>query len=98
MKLEWGKKVNCPACALPFYTMQKTELECPSCGHEFNISELNTKKLNASPIEPESDEKIALSSFEFEDNSEDIDLSEESDLADKEVIEDIKLMDDEQNL
>lgn len=96
MKLEWGKKVNCLACAMPFYSMQKTTLVCPNCGYKFDISELNTKKMTSTPLDIEDlDEKIALSSFDFSDNADDIDLSEESDLADKEVIEDIKLIDDE---
>jgi len=96
MKLEWGKKVNCLACAMPFYSMQKTTLVCPNCGHKFDISELNTKKITSIPLDIEDlDEKVALSSFGFSDNADDIDLSDDSDLADKEVIEDIKLIDDE---
>lgn len=96
MKLEWGKKVNCLACSMPFYSMQKTTLVCPNCGHKFDISELNTKKMTSIPLDIEDlDEKVVLSSFGFSDNADDIDLSDDSDLADKEVIEDIKLIDDE---
>lgn len=97
MKLEWGKKINCLACALPFYSMQKTNLVCPSCGHKFDISELNTKKMASIPldIDTEIDDKVALSSFGFTDNTDEIDLSDDSDLTDKDVIEDIKLVDDE---
>ena len=97
MKLEWGKKVNCLACAMPFYSMQKTTLVCPYCGHKFDISELNSKKLSVIPldIDDEIDDKVALSGFGFEDSADDIDLTDDSDLADKEVIEDIKLIDNE---
>ena len=98
MKLEWGKKIHCPACALPFYSMQKTSLICPNCGNKFEISELNSKKNSYVAMDEvaESDEKIALAGFEFIDEEADVDLGDGSDnLSDDEVIEDIKLVDEE---
>ncbi|MDR0630901.1 MAG: FYDLN acid domain-containing protein [Holosporales bacterium] len=51
MKLEWGKKIHCPACMLPFYSLQRTSLLCPncgnSCGNSFLNSELNLRKVKA---------------------------------------------------
>ena len=95
MKLEWGKKVNCPACALPFYSMQKSALTCPNCGNKFDISELNTKKLNTVSLDLEADfdDKIPLSDFVFDDSTDEIGLHETADLEDKEVLDDMKLVD-----
>ena len=98
MKLEWGKKIHCPACALPFYSMQKTSLTCPNCGNKFEISELNNKKASGIAMDEaaEADEKIALAGFEFMDEDADLDISDDADnLSDDEVMEDIKLVDEE---
>ena len=98
MKLEWGKKVYCPACALPFYSMQKTSLTCPNCGNKFEISDLVLKKGSNVAMDEvvDSDERIALSGFEFMDEEPDVSLVDETDdLSDDEVMEDIKLVDEE---
>ncbi len=98
MKLEWGKKVYCPSCALPFYSMQKTSLVCPNCGNKFDISELHTKKTSNVAMDEitDTDEKIALSGFEFMEEEADVDVGDDSnELTDDEVMEDIKLVDEE---
>lgn len=97
MKLEWGKKVNCLACAMPFYSMQKTSLVCPYCGNKFDISELSAKKMAGQPldIEEDIDDKAAFSNFGLSEEVDDIELDDDSDLSDKEVIDDIKLVDEE---
>ena len=35
MKLEWGKKVECPSCGVIFYDMRKIDLSCPHCDTKF---------------------------------------------------------------
>jgi predicted RNA-binding Zn-ribbon protein involved in translation (DUF1610 family) len=44
MHINWGKKVSCPACSIPFYDRQKSSLSCPQCGYSFERSELHTTK------------------------------------------------------
>ena len=98
MKLEWGKKVCCPACASPFYSMQKTSLVCPKCANKFKITELTSKKsLNIAMDETaEADERIALSDFDLADDDADIDfVDEDENLSEDDVISDIKLVDEE---
>lgn len=70
MKLEFGKKIACPACALPFYDMQKTSLVCPSCGYTFDASEMKYKKTNnAAMDEIDLDDKVVdIPGFEFNDD------------------------------
>lgn len=97
MKLEWGKKVYCPSCSVPFYSMQKSALTCPNCDNKFNVSDLTNKKAPSVVMDEaeEADERIALSGFEFlEDESTDL-VDDSDELADEEVIEDIKMVDEE---
>lgn len=97
MKLEWGKKVSCPACALPFYSMQKTSLVCPRCGNKFEISDLTSRKRTKIAMDEisEYDDNPILSGFD-EDLPEDSEQSineEAEDLAANDVIKDMKFVD-----
>jgi hypothetical protein len=96
MKLEWGRKVACPGCAIPFYDMQKTSLTCPACGGKFESNELRIRKgSDVSMDEAVVDDKISeIPSFEFVDD-ETSDLSDGSSEIVPEEIEDIKLIDGE---
>ncbi|MDR1234259.1 MAG: FYDLN acid domain-containing protein [Holosporales bacterium] len=95
MKLEWGKKVSCPVCALPFYDLRKSSLLCPNCGHSFIAADLRSKMAN-SVVMDTVDEKLSdVSAFDFTDE-----VVEGSDISDESVIisvtddmEDIKVVD-----
>ncbi|MDR2667211.1 MAG: FYDLN acid domain-containing protein [Holosporales bacterium] len=100
MKLEWGKKIYCPACGLPFYDMQKTSLSCPNCGHKFSSVDLTVKKNSAIAMDevPDIDDKNPLSNFEFEEEEEvDVGFVDDADdLSTKEeIMDEIKLVDEE---
>ncbi|MDR0640733.1 MAG: FYDLN acid domain-containing protein [Holosporales bacterium] len=97
MKLEWGKKVSCPACALPFYDLRKTSLLCPNCGHSFVASDLRSKHAASITLdEVEVDEKLNdVSVLDFPDE-----VEEHGDVVNAAVmisvgedIEDIKVVD-----
>ena len=97
MKLEYGKKIACPACALPFYDMQKSSLVCPNCNYSFDISEIKYKKVNNTAMdELDLDDKVVdIPGFEFNDDvvvSADnvVDLGDDDD-----ALEDIKIREDE---
>ncbi|MDR1391016.1 MAG: FYDLN acid domain-containing protein [Holosporales bacterium] len=97
MKLEWGKKIYCPACALPFYNMQKTSLVCPNCGNKFDILDLVSKKGDNVAMDEviDLDEKIALSTFGFEEEGDADFIDEGEKLSEKEeIIDDIQLFDE----
>lgn len=89
MKIEWGKKICCPACALPFYSMQKTSLECPSCGNKFDISSLSSKKSSIASMDEvvENDEQIVLEKFDLEENF-DVDTENDTSTDDDELLDD----------
>ena len=95
MKAEWGKKVNCTACAMPFYSMKKTSLVCPYCGHKFEISDVTKKRNTKIAIDEiiEDDDKISLSRFNEDDEVEEINTSDDDETSAKEVIGDMKLVD-----
>jgi hypothetical protein len=100
MKLEWGKKIYCPFCALPFYDMQKASLSCPNCGHKFNATDLTVKKNNTIAMDEVSDidDKNSLSSIEFEEEVEvgAVFADDTDDLSTKDgIIDEIKLVDEE---
>ncbi|MDR2458772.1 MAG: FYDLN acid domain-containing protein [Holosporales bacterium] len=101
MKLEWGKKICCPACSLPFYDMQRVSVVCPNCGKTFEVVELFTKKSTRPAVETDvidiEDDELVISDFAFEeDESENTTLSEDSnELLVKTEINDMKLVDEE---
>ncbi|MDR1333384.1 MAG: FYDLN acid domain-containing protein [Holosporales bacterium] len=100
MKLEWGRKVCCPSCTIPFYDLQRTSLVCPNCGSAFESSDLWAKKglkLLAADVEEDViDEELAISDFGFsEEETEDVELSEDSgEILVETGIDDIKRIDE----
>ena len=39
-KESWGLKRICPMCSKQYYDLGRTELECPECGKEIEVSTL----------------------------------------------------------
>ena len=83
MKIEWGKKVCCPACSLAFYDMGKHSLVCPYCQYAFDADALLSKGIESEPEEIEIEEgAIEMPGFEFEnevvpDDIQDNDIDED---------------------
>lgn len=66
MKLEWGRKVVCPACAMYFYDLMKSPAECPHCGNKFDALEIRSKKRS------EDKDDVISNDFEFEVSVDDV--------------------------
>lgn len=66
MKLEWGKKVSCPACAMHMYDLMKSPITCPHCGNVFEASDYKSRK-KGSAVD---DVVKVVADFEFEDELE----------------------------
>jgi uncharacterized protein (TIGR02300 family) len=98
MKLEWGKKVCCPSCSSPFYDLRKTALLCPSCGHSFSASDLNSRRSRHITIDDvgTDDEKIdVLSGFGFDAcDNDDVDIIDDVRIRKAEELGEIDKMDD----
>ncbi|MDR0942095.1 MAG: FYDLN acid domain-containing protein [Holosporales bacterium] len=97
MKLEWGRKICCPACSTHFYDLQKMSLVCPSCGNTFERSDLFAKKNSQAiideTIDVDDDKGIADFGFE-EDTAEELSVNSDE-LSVKSEMEDIQLVDEE---
>jgi hypothetical protein len=96
MKLGWGKKISCPACALPFYDLQRSSLSCPHCGNSFEAADLQSKKGIGAMDEVDIDEKMAeISGFDFQEEVDSgIDLVDEPGIITVgEDVEDVKIVD-----
>ncbi|MDR1288843.1 MAG: FYDLN acid domain-containing protein [Holosporales bacterium] len=97
MKLEWGRKIGCPACALPFYDLRRSSVSCPHCGNSFEISDLHSKKGAVGAMdEVEIDEKmVEIAGFDFPDEPDSgIDLTDDPGIITVgEDIEDVKIVD-----
>ena len=95
MKLDWGKKVCCPKCEAPFYSMKKTSLICPNCENKFELSELTSRKgaRIARDEVIEYDEKIAISDFDRVEEEPTLELNDDNEvLSDEEaIVKEIKL-------
>jgi uncharacterized protein (TIGR02300 family) len=99
MKLEWGRKICCPACSLPFYDMQRSSVVCPSCGRAFEALELFTRGPNQQVVDRNAVDVDVLVTTDFrfeEDESENSALAEDpNELLVKAEIDDMKLVDEE---
>ena len=56
-KESWGLKRICPMCSKQYYDLGKTELECPECGKEIEVTTLSRPRrgrkhgsTNATPL------------------------------------------------
>lgn len=74
-KASLGTKRICPACGAKFYDLQKKDLVCPKCEHEF-AAEVDVKRAQTSVI-PEREEKVMK---EEKDTSQTIDNTTEDTL------------------
>jgi uncharacterized protein (TIGR02300 family) len=83
MKLEWGRKISCPACALHLYDMMKNPIACPYCGNVFYDGNDAKSKRRTTSTEleidntPDSDESVVL---EGEDMNTDVEVIKLKDL------------------
>ena len=81
-KEAWGLKRICPMCSKQYYDLGRTELECPECGKEIEVTTMSIPRrgrkpgsTNAAPltnpIPPKSKEKENELDIENLDNNED---------------------------
>ena len=56
-KEAWGLKRICPMCSKQYYDLGKTELECPECGKEIEVTTMSRPRrgrkpgsMNAAPL------------------------------------------------
>ena len=87
-KESWGLKRICPMCSKQYYDLGRTELECPECGREIEVTTMLKPRrgrkpgsTNAAPLTNPSPAKLKEKDDDL--NIENIDLE-----SNEEVIED----------
>jgi endogenous inhibitor of DNA gyrase (YacG/DUF329 family) len=48
-KEAWGLKRICPMCSKQYYDLGKTELECPECGKEIEVTNMSRPRRGRKP-------------------------------------------------
>ena len=48
-KDSWGLKRICPMCSKQYYDLGKTELECPECGKEIEVTTMSRPRRGRKP-------------------------------------------------
>ena len=48
-KESWGLKRICPICSKQYYDLGRTELECPECGKEIEVTTLSRPRRGRKP-------------------------------------------------
>ena len=85
-KESWGLKRICPMCSKQYYDLGRTELECPECGQEIEVTTLSRPRrgrkpgsTNAAPLTnpippklKEKDERLNIENLDLESNDESI--------------------------
>ena len=85
-KESWGLKRICPMCSKQYYDLGRTELECPECGKEIEVTTLLRPRrgrkpgsTNAAPLTnpippkpKEKDDELNLENIEADTNEDNI--------------------------
>ena len=82
-KESWGLKRICPMCSKQYYDLGRTELECPECGKEIEVTTMlkprrgrkpgstNAAPLtNPIPAKPKEKEDLNIENIDLESNEE----------------------------
>jgi len=83
-KESWGLKRICPMCSKQYYDLGRTELECPECGREIEVTTMSKPRrgrkpgstnaaplTNAIPAQPkEKEEDLNIENIDLESNDE----------------------------
>ena len=83
-KESWGLKRICPMCSKQYYDLGRTELECPECGKEIEVTTMLRPRrgrkpgsINAAPLSnpisakpKEKDDDLNIENIDLESNEE----------------------------
>ena len=48
-KESWGEKRICPMCSKQYYDLGRSELECPECGKEIEVTTMSRPRRGRKP-------------------------------------------------
>ena len=98
-KEAWGLKRICPMCSKQYYDLGRTELECPECGKEIEVTTMSRPRrgrkpgsTNAAPLVNPVPQKAKEKEDELDIENLDLDNSEDQ------VEDDTVLLEDESDI
>ena len=94
-KEAWGLKRICPMCSKQYYDLGRTELECPECGREIEVTTMSRPRrgrkpgsTNAAPLTNPIPQKAKEKENELDIENLDLDNNEDQVEDDTVLIED----------
>ena len=91
----WGLKRICPMCSKQYYDLGRTELECPECGKEIEVTTMSRPRrgrkpgsTNAAPLTNPIPPKVKEKDGDLDIENLDLDNSEENLEDDTVLLED----------
>ena len=83
-KEAWGLKRICPMCSKQYYDLGRTELECPECGKEIEVTTMSRPRrgrkpgsMNAAPLtnpvppkQKDKEDDLSVENLDLEPNNE----------------------------
>ena len=99
-KESWGEKRICPMCSKQYYDLGRSELECPECGKEIEVTTMSRPRrgrkpgsTNAAPLVNPIPPKPKEKDDELDIESLDVDNNEDNFEDDTVLLEDEKEID-----
>ena len=85
-KESWGEKRICPMCSKQYYDLGRSELECPECGKEIEVTTMSRPRrgrkpgstnaaplVNPIPTKPkEKDDELDIESLDIDNNDDNL--------------------------
>jgi len=85
-KESWGEKRICPMCSKQYYDLGRSELECPECGKEIEVTTMSRPRrgrkpgsTNAAPLAnpnppklKEKDDELDIENLDIEDTEDNL--------------------------
>ena len=85
-KESWGEKRICPMCSKQYYDLDRSELECPECGKEIEVTTMSRPRrgrkpgstnaaplVNPNPPKPkEKDDELDIESLDADNNEDNL--------------------------
>ena len=95
----WGLKRICPMCSKQYYDLGRTELECPECGKEIEVTTMSRPRRGRKPGSTKATLLTNTIPPKVKEKDGDLDI-ENLDLDDKDdnLEDDTVLLDDETNI
>ena len=87
-KKAWGLKRICPMCSKQYYDLDRTELECPECGKEIEVTTMSRPRRGRKPGSTNAAPLINSIPPKTKEKEEDLNIENLNLSSNEEIIED----------